>query len=60
MDDKNKNYPGDQQLVEGALLGDRDAFKLVIKHTEGLVSMIVFKMVPNSRDRKDIAQDIYL
>src|SRR3569833_702687 len=22
--------------------------------------MIVFKMVPNSRDRKDIAQDIYL
>lgn len=60
MDNQTKNYLTDQQLVEGTLLGDRDAFKLVIKKTEGLVSMIVFRMVPYSGDRKDIAQDIYL
>ena len=60
MDNQTKNYLTDQQLVEGTLLGDRDAFKSVIKNTEGLVSMIVFKMISNSGDRKDIAQDIYL
>jgi RNA polymerase sigma factor (sigma-70 family) len=60
VDDQTKNYRTDQQLVESTLLGDRHAFKLVIKNTEGLVSIIVFKMIPHSGDRKDIAQDIYL
>jgi RNA polymerase sigma factor (sigma-70 family) len=60
VDNQTKNYRTDQQLVERTLLGDRDVFKLVIKNTEGLVSMIVFKMISNTGDRKDIAQDIYL
>ena len=50
----------DQPLVEMILGGDTDAFKVLMKSTEGLVAQIVFKMIPNAHDRKDIAQDIYL
>jgi RNA polymerase sigma-70 factor (ECF subfamily) len=32
----------------------------VIKNTEGLTAQIIFKMIPNAEDRKDIAQDVYL
>ena len=49
----------DQYQVEKVLQGDRDAFELVIKNTEGLVAQILFKMINNTEDRKDIAQDIY-
>ncbi len=31
-----------------------------MKNTEGLVGQIVYKMIRNPSDRKDIAQDIYL
>jgi RNA polymerase sigma factor (sigma-70 family) len=57
---QNKNYLTDERLVNSVLCGDKKAFGLIIKQTEGLVAMIVFKMIPNSDDRKDIAQDIYL
>ena len=40
--------------------GDTSAFETIIKNTEGLVAQIVFKMISNTEDRKDIAQDIYL
>ena len=50
----------DQTLVGRVLGGDTNAFRLIMKNTEGLVGQIVYKMVKNSADRKDIAQDIYL
>jgi RNA polymerase sigma factor (sigma-70 family) len=50
----------DQPLVEKVLRGNTEAFKIIIKNTEGLVAQIIFKMIPNGEDRKDIAQDIYL
>lgn len=50
----------DQPLVEKVLRGDPNAFKTIIKNTEGLVTQIIFKMIPGAEDRKDIAQDIYL
>lgn len=50
----------DQPLVDKVLRGDTNAFKFIMKNTEGLVAQIVFKMIPNAEDRKDIAQDIYL
>jgi RNA polymerase sigma-70 factor (ECF subfamily) len=53
------NLP-DQLLVEKVLRGNTDAFGEIIKSTEGLVAQIIFKMINNSEDRKDIAQDIYL
>jgi RNA polymerase sigma-70 factor (ECF subfamily) len=59
------NYTGennlsDQQLVDQVLSGDTQCFGIIIKKTERLVAQIVFKMVSNSEDRKDVAQDIYL
>lgn len=50
----------DQTLVGRVLGGDTNAFRLIMKNTEGLVGQIVYKMVRNPADRKDIAQDIYL
>lgn len=60
MNYKDENSTTDQILVEKVLRGDTNAFSTIIKNTEGLVSQIVFKMVNNNEDRKDIAQDIYL
>jgi RNA polymerase sigma factor (sigma-70 family) len=50
----------DKRLVTGVLNGDRYAFGLIIKKTEGLVAQMTFKMISSPGDRKDIAQDIYL
>ena len=50
----------DSQLVERVLSGDTNAFGSIIKNTERMVAQIVFKMIPNPEDRKDMAQDIYL
>jgi RNA polymerase sigma factor (sigma-70 family) len=50
----------DQRLVTAVLNGDRGAFGLIIKKTEGLVAQMTFKMINRPGDRKDIAQDVYL
>ncbi len=50
----------DRYLVEQVLRGNMRAFNVIVKNTEGLVAQIVFKMIPNYQDRKDIAQDVYL
>jgi RNA polymerase sigma factor (sigma-70 family) len=50
----------DKQLVKMVLEGHPSAFGVIVKSTESLVAMIVFKMIPVIEDRKDIAQDIYL
>jgi RNA polymerase sigma factor (sigma-70 family) len=58
--DKNQNMHDDQLLVKKILRGDTGAFSKIISNTEGLVAQIVFKMISNKEDRKDIAQDVYL
>jgi len=50
----------DSYLVDKTLRGDTQAFGTIVKNTEGLVAQIVFKMIGNPEDRKDIAQDVYL
>jgi RNA polymerase sigma factor (sigma-70 family) len=52
--------PEDKHLVDRVLGGDSRAFGIIIKNTENLVAQIVFKLIPVSEDRKDLAQDIYL
>ena len=54
------NNWSDRQLVEKSLGGDASAFKLIIKNTESLLTQIIFKMIDNPEDCKDLAQDIYL
>jgi RNA polymerase sigma factor (sigma-70 family) len=50
----------DKSLVNRVLRGDTGAFAEIIKNTEALTAQIVFKLIANAEDRKDIAQDIYL
>lgn len=54
------NALSDKQLVEKILKGNTEAFGLVIKNTERLVTQMIFKMISNSEDRKDLAQEVYL
>ncbi|HEX6846039.1 MAG TPA: sigma-70 family RNA polymerase sigma factor [Chitinophagaceae bacterium] len=50
----------DRQLVDRVLAGERHAFGMIIKNTGNLVAKIIFDMILNDDDRKDIAQDVYL
>jgi RNA polymerase sigma factor (sigma-70 family) len=50
----------DRHLIERVLRGDNNAFGIIIKNTENLVAKIIFEMIVNDSDRKDIVQDIYL
>jgi RNA polymerase sigma factor (sigma-70 family) len=56
----NEKNLTDHSLVEKVLSGDTNTFSIIISNTERLVAQIVFKMVANEEDKKDIAQDIYL
>jgi RNA polymerase sigma-70 factor (ECF subfamily) len=60
MDYKRENNFTDKYLIEKVLSGKTALFSTIIKNTERLVAQIVFKMIANNEDRKDIAQDIYL
>lgn len=60
MDQKEHHKPTDRVLVERVLSGNTRAFGTIIRDTEGLVAQIVFKMIPDREERRDIAQDIYL
>jgi RNA polymerase sigma-70 factor (ECF subfamily) len=60
LDKKQTTNSSDQHLVDKVLRGDTKAFEIIIKNTKGLVAQIVFKMVDNAEDRRDIAQDVFL
>jgi len=50
----------DRHLVDRVLKGETNAFGIIIKNTENLVAKIIFEMITNDGDRKDLAQDVYL
>jgi RNA polymerase sigma-70 factor (ECF subfamily) len=60
VDHYRSNEVDEQQLVAKVLAGDRHAFAQIIKNTERLVTLILFKMVSNRADHKDLVQDVYL
>lgn len=60
MSDLNENHLADKLLVTSVLKGDRKAFERIIKQSERLVAQIIYRMINNHRDRKDLAQDVYL
>ncbi|MHA4845822.1 RNA polymerase sigma factor [Flavitalea antarctica] len=60
MNHISENNDLDKSLVKSVLSGDTQAFGKIIKNTEGLVAQIVFKLVENREDRRDLAQDVYL
>ena len=46
--------------IKRILSGDHKAFEEFVKQHQRLVSHIVFRMVTNEEDRKDICQDVFL
>jgi RNA polymerase sigma factor (sigma-70 family) len=50
----------DQQLVAQVLGGNTAAFGQLVQRTQGLVTQLVFKMIPPPADRPDVAQDVYV
>jgi RNA polymerase sigma factor (sigma-70 family) len=60
LNNTTENNWSDKHLIDRVLCGDTRAFGIIIKNTENLVAQIVFKLIPVSEDRKDIAQDVYL
>ena len=60
MDKTQIDNSTDQYLVDRVLRGDTKAFEIIIRNTKGLVAQIVFKMIHNPEDRKDLAQDVFL
>jgi RNA polymerase sigma-70 factor (ECF subfamily) len=50
----------DRELIKKVLEGNSNAFKTIISNTQGLVIQIIYKMIRNPEDRKDLAQDVYL
>jgi RNA polymerase sigma factor (sigma-70 family) len=60
VNELNEHNRADDLLVKNVLGGNTNAFASIITATERLVTKIVFKMIPGSEDRRDIAQDIYL
>ena len=51
-----ENNESDRRLVAAVLSGDQAAFSTIIKNTQGLVMQIIFKMIDNREERKDIDQ----
>ena len=50
----------DRHLVERVLSGETNAFGIIIRNTENLVAKIMFELINNDSDRKDLAQDVYI
>ncbi|MFK8101450.1 MAG: RNA polymerase sigma factor [Saprospiraceae bacterium] len=50
----------DQELVKEILEGNPQIFQTIIANTQGLVISIVYKMIKNEEDRKDLMQEVYL
>lgn len=56
----NETKLAEESLVRSVIQGNTPAFGIIIKNTEGLVAQVVFRMLSNAEDRKDIIQEIYL
>lgn len=50
----------DQQIIKRIIEGDMQAFKLLIKQNERLVSHMVAKIISIEEDREEICQDVFL
>lgn len=50
----------DQELIQLVLNGNKQAFGVIIKQSEGLVAQIMFKMITDAHIRKDLVQEVYM
>ena len=50
----------DQALVARVASGDMQAFRLLIKQQERLVSHMISRLIDNAEDREELCQDVFL
>ena len=50
----------DKALVSQVLSGDRQAFRMLIKQHERLVSHMIGRLVDSTEDREELCQDVFL
>lgn len=55
-----ENEKTDKELVKKILEGNTQIFEIVIAKTQGLVLSIIYKMIKDEEDQKDLAQEVYL
>ncbi|MEM8885228.1 MAG: sigma-70 family RNA polymerase sigma factor, partial [Planctomycetota bacterium] len=54
------NHPTDEQLLERARGGDREAFADLVRRYETPVYSMSFRMLSHREDARDLAQEIFL
>lgn len=50
----------EQRIIERVRAGDRKAFERLIERYQRLVQHVVFRMVPDPRDREELCQDVFM
>jgi RNA polymerase sigma factor (sigma-70 family) len=50
----------DKALVSQVLSGDRQAFRVLIKHHERLVGHMIARLIDRQEDREELCQDVFL
>jgi len=50
----------DKGLVSQVISGDRQAFRMLIKQHERLVSHMIARLIDNQEDREELCQDVFL
>jgi RNA polymerase sigma-70 factor (ECF subfamily) len=60
QDEREYTLDDDRNLVRRVLDGRRDAFEHLIDRYKALVVHVVYRMVPNTEDREDICQEVFM
>jgi RNA polymerase sigma factor (sigma-70 family) len=47
-------------VIERVLQGDRQAFELLVKQYEKLVTFVVYRLMKNREDLEDVCQDVFI
>jgi RNA polymerase sigma factor (sigma-70 family) len=53
-------YPDDKALIEGILLKDEEAFRLLVEQHKEYVYRVCYSFLKQSQDAEDIAQEVFI
>ncbi len=56
----NEAASDSRALIDAVLSGNRGAFQTFVERYQRLVAHVVYRMAPNSADREDLCQDIFM
>src|SRR5689334_9595326 len=50
----------DNESIQRAMRGNADAFRQLVEDHQRLVAHVVFRMVPDTTDREDLCQEVFI